>query len=149
MITPLNLPKAKLKLTRRGEQVYVWCIIRNKELVCTPEEWVRQHVIHYLINEKGKPKGLIASEYELKYNGLSKRADIVVFDKSGNPELLVECKATTVRITDEVLNQAAQYNNKLGVKEVVLTNGLDHISCIIDDKDNEIKFNIVWDQNEK
>ena len=143
-IIPLNLPNAPLNLKRKNGVVYVRCLIRNKDLVCTPEEWVRQHAIHYLISVEGKKKGLIASEYELSYNGLRRRADIVVFDSNGNPELLIECKATTVSLTTEVLNQAAQYNHQLGVGRVILTNGLDHIECIVNQKNKTIEFTNVW-----
>lgn len=143
-IVPLNLPKAQLKLTRKNGVVHVRCLIRNKDLVCTPEEWVRQHVINYLILNLGKRKGLIAAEYELSYNGLKRRADVVVFDDQGKPEMLVECKATTVPLTNDVLHQAAQYNYQLGVGNVVLTNGLNHISCEINKEGNNFEFNEVW-----
>ena len=143
-IIPLNLPNAPLNLKRKDGVVYVRCLIRNKDLVCTPEEWVRQHAIHYLISVEGKKKGLIASEYELLYNGLKRRADVVVFDSNGNPELLIECKATTVSLTTEVLNQAAQYNHQLGVDRVILTNGLDHIQCIVNQENNILEFTKVW-----
>ena len=143
-IIPLNLPNAPLNLKRKDGVVYVRCLVRNKDLVCTPEEWVRQHAIHYLISVEGKKKGLIASEYELNYNGLKRRADIVVFDKNGLSEILIECKATNVSLTTEVLNQAAQYNHKLGVQRVILTNGLDHVECTVDQKNKTLKFNRVW-----
>lgn len=143
-IVPLNLPVAPLKLTRKNGVVHVRCLIRNKELVCTPEEWVRQHALNYLINHLGKSKGLIAAEYELNYNGLKRRADIVVFDENGKPELLVECKSTKVPLTQEVLHQAAQYNHQLGVNNVLLTNGLTHVSCLISEADNSFEFIEVW-----
>lgn len=126
MIVPLNLPKAKLRLKRKDSQVYVWCVIRQMDLLCTPEEWVRQHVIHYLINEKQFPKGLIASEYVVEYNGLNKRADIVVFDRNHHPLLIVECKAPEIPINEKVLLQIATYNSKLNVPFLFLTNGLKH-----------------------
>lgn len=140
MIEPLNLPKAELKLSKRDGVVYVWCVIRKKNLVCTPEEWVRQHVIHFLINEKNIPAGLIASEYNLKYNGLSKRADIVIFNRKGSPVLLVECKATNVELSQETLFQAAQYNFQLDVCQLMLTNGIQHIFCRINREKNAIEF---------
>ena len=126
MITPLNFPKANLKLKKKDGEVYVWCILRKKDLVCTPEEWVRQHTIHYLINQKNIPEGLIASEYAIKYNGRSKRADIVVFDRTQKPVLIVECKAPEIKLTKETLFQIAQYNKELDVDFLFLTNGLDH-----------------------
>lgn len=143
-IVPLNFPQAPLKLTRKNGTVHVRCLIRNKDLVCTPEEWVRQHAIYYIINFLGKSRGLIACEYELNYNGLKRRADIVVFDNTGKPELLVECKSTKVPLTNEVLQQAAQYNHQLGVDNVVLTNGMEHISCVINSTENSLEFIEVW-----
>ena len=79
MIQPLALPKANLKLTKKDEQIFVWCVARKKTLLLTPEEWVRQHIIHYLVNEKNVPLGLIVSEYSIKVNKLARRCDIVVF----------------------------------------------------------------------
>ena len=126
MIIPLNLPKANLRLKRKGEQVFVWCIIRQMDLLCTPEEWVRQHIIHYLINQKQIPKGLIASEFVVEYNGMRKRADIVVFDKNHSPILIVECKAPEIPIDEKVLLQIATYNSQLNVPFLFLTNGIKH-----------------------
>lgn len=132
MKTPLNLPKAPLKLVRKPGGIYVWCIIRKKELLLTPEEWVRQHVIHFLINEKQFPVGLIASEYSLVYNGIAKRADIVVFDRSTQPVLIVECKAPEISLSEATVRQIAQYNYQLGVDFLLLTNGINHVVCKID-----------------
>lgn len=139
-IQPLNLPKAKLKLVKRDDQVYVWCILRKKELICTPEEWVRQHIIHFLINEKSIPEGLIASEYSLEYNGLKKRADVVVFNKEQQPLLIVECKATSVPITEKTLRQIAQYNFQLNVDFLFLTNGLEHVFCQVDRENGKLIY---------
>lgn len=132
MIVPLDFPKAQLRLKRKNNQVYVWCIIRKMDLVCTPEEWVRQHVIHYLIDHKGISKGLIASEYPLLYNERSKRADIVVFNNDKKPLLIVECKAPEVKIDEKALFQIAQYNATLDVDYLFLTNGLNHLVCHIE-----------------
>tara|TARA_B110000285_G_scaffold131140_1_gene147294 strand:- start:890 stop:1333 length:444 start_codon:yes stop_codon:yes gene_type:complete len=132
MITPLDFPKAPLRLKRKNGKVYVWCAIRKLDLLCTPEEWVRQHVIHYLINKKKIPIGLIVSEYSLNYNGVNKRADIVVLDRSQNPVLIVECKAPEIPVNDKVMLQIAQYNAKLNANYLFLTNGLNHIVCKVD-----------------
>lgn len=126
MIVPLNLPQAELKLSKRAGKVFVWCIVRKKNLLLTPEEWVRQHLIHFLHYHKSFPISLIASEFTLKLNDLQKRSDIVVFGKSGEPLLIVECKATTIKINNETLFQIAQYNSKLKVPHLILSNGLDH-----------------------
>ncbi len=140
MIVPLNLPKADLKLKRKNDQVFVWCIIRKKELVCTPEEWVRQHLIHFLIHFKNVPVGLIASEYALNYNGLLKRADIVVFSKNGEPLVIIECKSTDVAISSKTLDQIAQYNSQLNVRYLMLSNGIDHYVGLLKRETNELTF---------
>lgn len=140
MITPLNFPKADIKLRRREDVVFVWCILRKKELVLTPEEWVRQHTIHYLIQEKKISEGLISSEHALTYNGLSKRADIVVFNRSQQPVLLVECKAPEIPITEKTFQQIAQYNSQLGVDYLMLTNGLTHVYCRIDREEERFEY---------
>lgn len=144
MITALNLPKAALKLTRRGDDVYVRCLIRQKELVLTPEEWVRQHVIHYLISEKGVSKGRIASEFPLEYNGRSKRADLVLFDEFGKANMIVECKAPEIAINEKVVHQIAQYNSQLNVDRLFLTNGLTHIFCEIDRENGKLMYHEEW-----
>ena len=144
MIVPLNFPKADLKLKRRDEVVYVWCIIRKKELICTPEEWVRQHVIHSLINERGVAPGLISSERTLKYNGRTKRADVVVFNREGQSDMIVECKAPDIPINEKTIRQIATYNFELNVDKLFLTNGIDHIYCTIDRKTGRIEFSNDW-----
>ena len=144
MIIPLNLPKAKLKLTRKNGEVYVRCLIRQKDLVCTPEEWVRQHVIHFLISEKGVSIGRIASEFSLEYNSRSKRADLVLFDEFGKPNMIVECKAPEIPITEKVVHQIAQYNSQLNVDRLFLTNGLDHIFCEIDRENGKLIYHQEW-----
>lgn len=126
MIVPLNLPKAELKLTRKKDQVYIWCVIRKKDLVLTPEEWVRQHMIHFILNECRFPIGRIAAEYQLSYNGRKKRADIMLFNKVGEATLIVECKAPEVPIDQKTMFQIAQYHHSMNVNYLMLTNGLEH-----------------------
>ncbi|MDX2361492.1 MAG: type I restriction enzyme HsdR N-terminal domain-containing protein [Crocinitomicaceae bacterium] len=140
MIEPLDFPKADLKLKRRDDQLYVWCIVRKKELLLTPEEWVRQHAIHYLINECAIPLGLIASEMTVEYNGMQKRADIVVFNRDQTPVMIVECKATSVPITEKTLRQIAQYNFDLNVDYLFLTNGNQHVYCRVDKESGKLVY---------
>ena len=140
MIEPLDFPKANLRLKKRAGQVMVWCILRKKDLLCTPEEWVRQHVIHYLINQKGIPEGLIASEFTIEYNGRAKRADLVVFNRQMQPILIVECKATSIPLSENTLFQIAQYNFELNVDYLLLTNGLQHITCKLSKEGEQIEF---------
>ncbi|MCR9173552.1 MAG: type I restriction enzyme HsdR N-terminal domain-containing protein [bacterium] len=138
-LTPLNLPKAPLKLKRKDGVVYVECLIRRKELILTPEEWVRQHVLHFLI-EKGVPKGLIASEVSLKYNERSKRADVVIFGRDQQPRFIVECKAKDVLLTEAVFRQIAAYNHTLQVEYLMMTNGIQHIYAHIDKVSGQLKY---------
>lgn len=145
MIVPLNLPKANLKLTRRDNQIFVWCILRKKDLVLTPEEWVRQHVVHFLINFHHVPVGLIAAEFQLYYNGRSKRADIVVFSRNSEPIMIIECKAPDVVLTHKVLFQIAQYNHQLQVDLLMVTNGINHLYCQVE----QSKGNLSYIENEE
>lgn len=135
----LNLPIAPLKLTRKEGQIYVHCQIRKKNLVLTPEEWVRQHVIHYLLKDIEVPNGLIASELGMKINKMTRRSDVVVYGKDKQIRLLVECKAPEVPIDPQVLHQAAQYNSQLKSPYLWLTNGLDHHLYYINHTTGEIK----------
>lgn len=107
-------------------------MIRKKNVVLTPEEWVRQNFVQFLINKKKYPKSLIAIEKQLKVNNLIKRTDILVFDKTGNPNIIVECKSTQVKITQETFDQIAKYNLKLQATYLIVTNGLQHFYCKMD-----------------
>lgn len=138
-LTPLNLPKAPLQLKRRNGVVYVDCLIRRKELVLTPEEWVRQHVLHYLL-QMGVPKGLIASEVSLKYNERSKRADVVIYGRDQQPKFIVECKAADVELTEAVFRQIASYNHTLQVEYLMMTNGIQHIYARVDRSSGKLTY---------
>ena len=123
----LNLPSAQLKLSKEKEEFFVWCIIRRKKLVLTPEEWVRQHVIHYLIHRKKTPIERINSEHLLKINGQNRRCDIVVVDSFGNPKLIVECKASEIPLDEKVFLQTSNYIQKSKAAYFWMTNGLNHV----------------------
>jgi len=140
MFQALNLPLADLKLVRKSEQVFVWCIVRKKQLLLTPEEWVRQHIIHYLVCEKRVPIALIAAEMAIEVNKLSRRCDIVVFGIDAKPRLIIECKAPEIAITEKVFNQIAQYNFKLNVDLLMMTNGIEHVVCAIDREKNALNY---------
>ena len=136
----LNLPIAKLKLFEKNNTTYVNCLIRNKKIILTPEEWVRQHLISYLDSNFNYSKSRMAVEYELKYNKLSKRADIVFFDKNLMPYLLVECKAPEVKLDKNVLHQIVTYNSKLNAPFLLISNGIEHyIFEVSNGKINPIK----------
>lgn len=137
---PLNLPPYPFKLRQKESVVFIFDELRRKDLVLTPEEWVRQHFVQFLVIQKKYPKTLIKLEGGLKLNKLQKRTDILVFDKSGETQILVECKATSVKITQDVFEQAARYNMVHKVKYLVVTNGLQHYFCIMDYEKNSYQF---------
>jgi len=127
---PLNLPMAELKMVRRSGIIYVRCLVRNKEVVLTPEEWVRQHVLNYLIIHAGYPKGMIAVERALSYNGGIKRCDILILHETGSSLMIVECKSPEVKVNEETFYQAAKYDNILNAACLLVTNGLKHVSFL-------------------
>lgn len=110
----------------------IFDILRKKYLVLTPEEWVRQHFVHYLIDEKNYPVTLIALEKQLVINNRKKRTDILIFNKDGNHDIIVECKAPSVKITQDTFDQIARYNLKLKANFLIVTNGLEHFYCKMD-----------------
>ena len=136
----LNLPIAALKTKLVEGTTQVFDQVRKKYLLLTPEEWVRQHFIYYLNHEKNYPLGLMGVEKMVKYNGMQTRADIVLHTNEGKPNMIVECKAPNVKITQEAFNQIAKYNFKLQVPFLVVTNGIQHFCCEMDYKTREIKF---------
>ncbi|HEY9047644.1 MAG TPA: type I restriction enzyme HsdR N-terminal domain-containing protein [Ohtaekwangia sp.] len=122
----LNLPSFEYQVTKADGKWWIFDILRKKRLVLTPEEWVRQHFIHYLIQELKYPKALIKVEGGLSYNQLAKRSDIVVFNREGKPWMVIECKSPDVAISEHTLHQAATYNATLKANFLVVTNGLHH-----------------------
>ncbi|MEW6470535.1 MAG: type I restriction enzyme HsdR N-terminal domain-containing protein [Bacteroidota bacterium] len=136
----LNLPAYPFRIKNDGKKTQIFDSVRKKFVTLTPEEWVRQHFINYLVTEKKVPASLIAVEMGLKYNTLRKRSDIVIYDNAGSPVLIVECKTPDVKITQDTFDQAARYNMALKVKYIVVTNGLTHYFCQIDHKNRSYFF---------
>jgi hypothetical protein len=136
----LNLPKYSFKIKNRENKLYIFDIIRKKYVVLTPEEWVRQHFVHYLNMDKKYPKSIIAIEKQLKYNGLIKRTDILVFDKLGQPDIIVECKSPNIKISQDTFDQIARYNLKLNANFLVVTNGIQHFYCKLDHQNKQYVF---------
>ncbi|MFZ2904606.1 MAG: type I restriction enzyme HsdR N-terminal domain-containing protein [Cyclobacteriaceae bacterium] len=123
----LNLPEFEVNLKKSEGKIWIFDGIRKKYLVLTPEEWVRQHLINYFIQYLKYPKSLISVERGLTYNQLQKRSDIVVFDRSGNPWMIVECKSPEVELDQKSVMQVAVYNTDTKAKYVSVSNGLKHI----------------------
>jgi hypothetical protein len=136
----LNLPKYPFKLSKKKEKVYIFDTIRKKDIYLTPEEWVRQHFIQFLINEQNYPKSLIAVEKEIKVNNLKKRFDILIFNNKGLHDVIVECKAPTIKITQETFDQIARYNLTLKANYLMVTNGLEHYYCKMDFENKKYVF---------
>jgi len=113
-------------------KIHIFDAIRKKFIVLQPEEWVRQNVVQFLLNDKKYPKSLINVEKQLTINSLKKRYDIVVFNPRGDITILVECKAPKIRITQQTFDQIASYNMQLKVEYLMVTNGLDHFYCKMD-----------------
>ena len=137
-MTPLNFPSYEYKVKNKDGKVFIFDIIRKKYVALTPEEWVRQHMINFMIFHLNYPKSLITIETGLKYNQLNKRSDVVVFGREGSPWLLVECKAPGQKIDDHVSFQAAVYNQKIRAPFLVMTNGLIHHCFFINHSTGEI-----------
>jgi hypothetical protein len=122
----LNLPEFCVELKKEQDRIHIFDLLRKRYVVLTPEEWVRQHFIHYLIDHLGYPKSLIKLEGGLLFNQLQKRSDIVVYDREGQPWMIVECKAPSLKISERTIHQASVYNHTLKAKFLVVTNGLEH-----------------------
>ena len=128
----LNLPQYDFRIEGSEGQLSIFDPIRKKYVALTPEEWVRQHFIQFLIHEKNLPSGLILLEKTLVYNKMKRRPDIVAHDRQGKPILIVECKAPEVKITQETFDQIARYNSVLKVPYLIVTNGMKHYCCLMD-----------------
>tara|TARA_B110000046_G_C12996098_1_gene400084 strand:+ start:1350 stop:1805 length:456 start_codon:yes stop_codon:yes gene_type:complete len=125
----LNFPTYSFRLKNSENNTHIFDVIRKKFVVLQPEEWVRQHCVQYLIQEKNYPISLINVEKVVVINGLKKRYDIVVFNPDGSIALVVECKAPKVKITQAAFDQIARYNLALKAPYLMVTNGLNHYFC--------------------
>jgi hypothetical protein len=128
----LNFPTYKFRFKNSENKVHVFDDIRKKFVVLQPEEWVRQHVLQFLIQDKGYPRSLINIEKELTINSLRKRYDIVIFYPDGNINLIVECKSPNIKISQATFDQIARYNLALKSTLLMVTNGLEHYFCKMD-----------------
>lgn len=138
--TPLNLPPYPFQLREENNKVYIFDELRKKYLIVTPEEWVRQHWIQFLINHKEYPKTLIQSEGGLIVNELQKRTDLVVFNNLGERILIAEFKAPKIKITQQVFDQIARYNFIHKIPLLLVSNGLTHYYCKVDFENQTYNF---------
>lgn len=128
----LNFPSYNFRLKNSENKTFIFDQVRKKFLRLTPEEWVRQHTLNYLIQVLGYPLSLINVEKELLLHQTKKRYDIVVFNPDGSIQLIVECKAPAVKINQETFDQIARYNLALEANYLMITNGLTHYYCLLD-----------------
>ncbi len=136
----LNFPKFTFRFKNSENKISIFDVIRKRFMVLQPEEWVRQHCVHYLIEIKGFPISLINVEKELTVNNLKKRYDIVVFKPDGSIFLMVECKAPKIKIDQTTFDQIARYNLALNAEYLMVTNGLSHYYCQMDLEDECYNF---------
>jgi hypothetical protein len=137
---PLNFKKYPFRFKSSENSTYIFDTIRKKFVVLQPEEWVRQHTVKFLIEEKKYPTSIINVEKQIIVNELKKRFDVVVFNSDGSIKILVECKAPGIKISQATFDQIAQYNIKLKAEYLMVTNGLDHYYCQIDLKEEKYTF---------
>ncbi|MFL1895640.1 type I restriction enzyme HsdR N-terminal domain-containing protein [Aquimarina sp. 2-A2] len=136
----LNFPTYQFRFKNSENKISIFDRIRKKFVILTPEEWVRQHTVAYLIHEKKYPQSLINVEKLILLNGRRKRYDIVVFNSDGSIHLIVECKANSIPITQSVFDQIAQYNLELNANYLMITNGLHHFYCQMRYKEQAYHF---------
>lgn len=136
---PLNLPYFSPKI-KKADRLYIWDRIRNKYVALTPEEWVRQHFVNYLIEDKHFPVTLMANEIQIDLNGLKKRCDSVVYNNRLLPLVIIEYKAPDIKITQAVFDQIVRYNMVLKVQYLIVSNGLEHYCCFIDYDTMKIRY---------
>jgi hypothetical protein len=136
----LNFPTYNFKVKTDENANYVFDIIRKKYVVLTPEEWVRQHLVHYLIHEKKYPSSLLSIEKGLEVNGLKKRFDLLAYTNSGTPLLLAECKSPSMKLSQQTFDQIAHYNITFKVKHLLVTNGLQHMMCVFEPDFSSYRF---------
>ena len=132
---PLNLPTFQANIKKMNGMVKILDVLRQKFVALTPEEWVRQHFVHFLMDQKGYPKTLMANEVAVTLNGMSRRCDTVVYQQEGmKPRMIVEYKRPDVEITQRVFEQICRYNMVLEVEWLVVSNGMKHYCCRVDIK---------------
>jgi hypothetical protein len=130
-MSQLNLPIYNFQIKNQKDKRYIFDNQRKKYVRLTPEEWVRQHFIRFLIEEKGYPASYIAVEKELKMNGLHKRCDAILYNQEAQPILILEFKAPHVPLSQQTFDQVAVYNSKLHVDYLIITNGMEHFCCYV------------------
>lgn len=128
----LNLPQYEIKIGEKDGKRTIFDFLRRKYVALTPEEWVRQHFTHYLTDHKGYPKGLLGNEVELHISEKRLRCDTILYNKQGQPQMIIEYKAPTIKIQQKTFDQISVYNLLLHVDYLIVSNGLQHYCCKMD-----------------
>ncbi len=128
----LNLPHADIRLEHRNDRLYIWDYVRLRWILLTPEEWVRQHFTHWMVESLGYPLARMAHEISLEHKGQQRRADAVFYDITGKPLVIMEFKAPHIAITQKTFDQISRYNMVLQVPYLIVSNGMQHYCCHID-----------------
>ena len=136
----LNLPEYNFRIKKQDDKFLIFDSQRKRYVSLTPEEWVRQHFVRFLIEVKGYPAALLAVEKQLTLNGLKKRCDAILFDKEGQPFMIIEFKAPNVPVTQATFDQVAVYNAKLKVSFFIISNGLEHYCCKVNTETARYEF---------
>ena len=137
---PLNLPVFDAKIMVKDGKSLIFDPIRSRYVALTPEEWVRQHFVHFLVTDKGYPSGLLANEVQVQLNSTKKRCDTVLYRRDLTAQMIIEYKAPHVEITQRVFDQITRYNMVLKVEYLIVSNGYQHYCCHIDYERNTYTF---------
>ena len=136
----LNLPTYEIKIAQRGNKQLIFDFLRRKYVALTPEEWVRQHFVHYLIEYKGYPAGLIGNEVELNVGEKKLRCDTILYNKVAQPQMIIEYKAPQIKLQQKTFDQISAYNLLLKVDYLIVSNGMQHICCRMDYENQKYCF---------
>lgn len=136
----INLPPYEIKLREQNGHRQIFDFLRRRYVALTPEEWVRQHFVHYLIEQKGYPKGLLCNEVELRVGEKKLRCDTLLYDKVLAPQMIIEYKKPEVALTQRVFDQISVYNMLLHVDYLIVSNGLQHICCRMNYESHSYEF---------
>ena len=136
----INLPPYNIKLREQDGKRQIFDFLRRRYVALTPEEWVRQHFVNYLLNHKGYPKGLLANEVELRVGDKKLLCDTLLYNRDMTPQMIIEYKAPQIEITQHVFDQITVYNHLLHVDYLVISNGMQHYCCRMDYEKREYSF---------
>lgn len=139
-MTQLNLPPYEARIKATGPHQQIFDVLRRRYVALTPEEWVRQHFVHFLMEHKHYPKGLLGNEIELRIGEKKMRCDSILYDNMLQPRMIIEYKAPEIEITQQVFNQITAYNMILRVNYLIVSNGMQHYCCRLNKELGQYEF---------